>query len=101
MDLIRESFAITLVFALLWAALWLLRRKGLIQAGRSVRRPMSEHTIEVLDRIRLTPQHSVHVVRVSDRRLVLGVHASGFTLLCNLETDGAAPQPLSSMSAKS
>lgn len=100
MDLVKESFAITLVFGLLWAALWLLRKKGLIHAGRSLKRPSGGNIMEVIDRIRLTPQHSVHLVRVLDRRLVVGVHASGFTLLSTLEADGT-PAARSSMSAKS
>ena len=100
MDLVRESFGITLVFALLWAALWFLRKKGWLQPGRSLRRPAGEQTIEVTDRIRLTPQHSVHVLRVLDRRLVVGVHASGFTLLCSLEAEAPGCEHLSSMRAK-
>lgn len=101
MDLVRESVGITLVFALLWAALWVLRKKGLIQAGNAFRRPAGGCNIEVIDRVRLTPQHSVHIVRVMERRLVVGVHASGFTLLCTLEPDAASPEHLSGMSAKS
>lgn len=81
MDLIRESLGITIVFALLWAVLWLLKKKGAVRVGMLVNRPGGGKCIEVIDKLRLTPQHSVHVVRVADREIVLGLHASGFTIL--------------------
>jgi flagellar biosynthetic protein FliO len=79
MDLARQSLAITLVFALLWAALWLLRRRGILgsrvnSADRSL--------LQSRGKISLTAQHSVHLVRISDRNLVLAVHPAGITLLC-------------------
>jgi flagellar biogenesis protein FliO len=81
MDLIRESLGITIVFALLWLALWLLKKKGAISVGNLVKRPGAKHCIETIDKLRLTPQHSVHILRVVDRQIVLGVHSSGFTVL--------------------
>ncbi|MGI8742872.1 MAG: flagellar biosynthetic protein FliO [Bryobacteraceae bacterium] len=88
MDLIRESLGITIVFALLWAALWLLKRKGAIHMGPPVKRGGRPHCVEVIDKIRLTPQHSVHVVQVGDRQIVLGVHAGGFTVIASTDNPG-------------
>ncbi len=82
MDLIRESLAITIVFLLLWAALWLLKKKGALGVvGTLAKRSAAVACLEVIDKVRLTPQHSVHVVSVDGRRMVVGVHPSGFTLL--------------------
>ena len=82
MDLIRESLGITIVFLLLWAALWLLKKKGVLGVvGTLAKRSAAVPCLEVVDKIRLTPQHSVHVVSIEGRRMVVGVHPSGFTLL--------------------
>lgn len=78
MDLAHESLAITLVFALLWAALWLLKRRGILVSRRG---PSNRGLLESCGRLSLTAQHSIHVVRVGDRNLVLAVHPAGITLL--------------------
>ncbi len=80
MDVIRQSLAITFVFLLLWAALWFLRKRRGVPPSRS--RP--NRIIESRGRLALSAQHAVHLVRIGDRDLVLAVHPSGITLLCDL-----------------
>jgi flagellar biogenesis protein FliO len=82
MDWIRQIAAIAFVFGLLGGALWWLRRRGMAgwQPGRSPK-------IALIDRLRLTPQHSVHIVRVGKRNFVIAVHANGCTLLDSLRTE--------------
>lgn len=88
MDIVRQSLAITFVFALLWAGLWWLRKRNHIRislpGGRGGRGP-----IESRGKLALSAQHSVHLVRVADRELVLAVHPAGVTLLCDLAHSGA------------
>ena len=81
MDVIRQSLAITFVFLLLWAALWFLRkRRGVTSSrGRANKRLMESRA-----KLTLSGQHSVHLVRIEDHDLVLAVHPSGITLLCDL-----------------
>ena len=81
MDIARQALAIAFVFALLGAALWLLRRKGTSRLLRS--RPAAGSPLTACGRLTLGPQHSVHLVRVGDHNLVLGVHPAGITLLCD------------------
>jgi len=80
MDIVRQSLAITFVFALLWGALWFLRKKRL--AGFSRRTARHAH-LESIAKLALTGQHSIHIVRAGDRELVLGLHSSGVTLLAD------------------
>lgn len=80
MDLARQSLAITLVFALLWAALWFLKRRGVI---RNRANKSSRGVLEARAKLSLSAQHSIHLVRVGDRNLVLAVHPAGITLLCD------------------
>jgi len=82
MDIIRQSLAITIVLGLLWAALWLLRKRGAL--GIVPRKASDTGALESRGRLALSQQHSIHVVRVRERELVLALHPSGVTLLCEL-----------------
>ena len=84
MDIVRQSLAITFVFALLWGALWFLRKKG---AAGFPKRHSGARLLESVAKLPLSGQHSVHVVRVGDRELVLGLHPSGVTLLAERSHD--------------
>ena len=80
----NQRLAITFVFGLLWGALWLLRKKG--ASGSVLTKRRSERgLLESVAKLSLSGQHSVHVVRVGDRELVLGVYGSGVTLLADLD----------------
>ena len=81
MDILRQSLAITFVFALLWAALWFLRKRGNIRIGLP-RVRAAQSVLESRGRLALGPQHSIHVVRVGDRDMVVAVHPAGVTVLC-------------------
>jgi len=87
MDVIRQSLAITFVFLLLWAALWFLRKKRgiLFTPSRT-----NKGFLETRGKLALSAQHAVHVVRIGDRDLVLAVHPSGITLLCDLPRTSAS-----------
>ena len=80
MDLARQSLAISFVFALLWAGLWLLKRRGVIRIRGN---PSSQGLLESRGKLSLTAQHSIHLVRAGDRNLVLAVHPAGVTFLCD------------------
>lgn len=89
MDIVRQSLAIAIVFVLLWAALWLLKRKGALRTGRAKGGP---HPIELHGKLGLSAQHSLHLVRVGGRELLLGVHPSGFTVICDFIARTAVDQ---------
>ena len=78
MEILQQIAAIAVVFSLLGGALWWLRARNLVAFGPA--RP-STSRLQVIDRIRLTPQHSVHILRAGDREFTIAVHPSGCTLL--------------------
>jgi flagellar biogenesis protein FliO len=80
MDLVRQMVSVSLVLALLACTLYWLRRKGLAMP-RSRRLPH----MEVTERLPLAPHHTLCLVRVADRALVLDVHAQGASLLASLD----------------
>lgn len=76
----QQFAAIGFVLALLWAVVCLLRKKGYALANN---RPFRRDTaaIEELDKMRMTPQHSLYLLRVESRKLLVAVHPQGVTLL--------------------
>jgi len=79
MEVIQQMAAVGLVLLLLGASLWLLRRRGISGislAGRTARR-----RLECLERMALGPQHTLHLVRVDGRELLVAASPSGCTLL--------------------
>jgi flagellar biosynthetic protein FliO len=94
MELIRQILALGLVFGLLTLALWSLRRRGLVRLGGTTRAKKGLRRLEAVERLPLSPQHALHLVRVADRVLLIGVHASGCTLLESLPRQGFEERPL-------
>jgi flagellar biogenesis protein FliO len=74
----RQSLAIVFVFALLWTALWFLRKRGWPGTRRS--KPVTV-LLESRGKLALTARHSVHLVRIGDRNLILALHPDGVTFL--------------------
>ncbi len=81
MEIVRQLLAIALVLGLLLATLWWLRRRNPAGLRFQVRKSRHARSLESLERLPLSSQHVLHLVRVADRVLVLAVHASGCSLL--------------------
>jgi flagellar biogenesis protein FliO len=81
MELARQLSSVVLVLALLGLALWWLKKKSLVRIGAGIRRKRKQARLESVERLSLSPQHSLHLVRMADRALLVAVHASGCSLL--------------------
>jgi flagellar biogenesis protein FliO len=80
--MLQQSLAVLLVLALLLAALWLLRRQGLATYGLAAGvtgtgRRNSGRRLRVIERLALTPQHSLHLVAVGDQIIVFATSPAG------------------------
>ena len=77
MDLITRLFAVAAVLALAALAMWILKRNGLVRGvgGNVTRR------VEMIERIALSPQVSLHVLRIRDREFTLAVTGAGVTVV--------------------
>ena len=71
MDLIQPLAAAILVLALLAGALYLLRRRGIATFAGGLLGAQSARRMELLDRLVLSSQHQLHLVRVDDQTLFL------------------------------
>ncbi len=85
--MVQQALAILLVLALLAAALWFLRSRGLAHYRGPVRRKSTKH-LEAIARLPLTAQHSVHLVRVADHAVLLALSPTGCTLVERLPWAG-------------
>jgi len=78
---VQQFIAVLFVLLALWGALLFLRKRGIAGLNAPRRTKKQAVCIEQLDRIRLTPQHSIHVLQIDNRRLVVAVHSQGVTVL--------------------
>jgi flagellar biogenesis protein FliO len=81
MESIRQVLAVLLVLGCLGGALYWLRSKGAARLsvrgfGRSANRQM-----RLLEQLRLTPQHSLHMVKVGDKVLLVALSPGGCSVL--------------------
>ncbi len=79
MEIARQVLSVLAVFALLGVVLWALRRAGttrfaLPKQGRG-------RALESVERLALTPQHSLHLVKIRGREMVVATHPHGCSLL--------------------
>lgn len=76
----EQFFAVMFVLLALWGAVAFLRKKGLAFSTGSLR-PRKQALIEPLDKLRLTPHHSIHLLSVDGNKLLVAIHPQGVTLL--------------------
>ena len=89
MEMFQQLAIVLGVLGLLCAALWALKRKGFARTGIRRTREDGLPRLEVIDRLPLSPNHSLHLVRLADRTLLIGLSPNG----CNLleSSQGAIP----------
>lgn len=93
MEALQPVLAVLFVLGVLGGALYWLRAKGVARfngngIGRSGARQM-----RVIERLVLTPQHSLHLVTVGGRRLLVAASPGGCTVVdaATWQTSGQVP----------
>ena len=81
MDRIQQVFTICAVLAAFAAALWVLRKRGLVRFANVRIGAGAARKLQVIERLQLTPQHSLCLVRLEDRTLLIGTAPSSCHLL--------------------
>jgi len=90
MESIRQVLAVSAVLLLLVASLWWLRSKGLT---RYASRGSRTHALQAVERLMLGPQHSLHLVRLAGRGLLVGTSPAGCMVLESFEWADLESQP--------
>jgi len=85
MDVLRQVFSVLLVFSLLGATLWALRRGGRISFQGFARKRILGNTrsMVAVERLALTHQHTLHLVRINGREVLVATHPQGCTVVAN------------------
>jgi flagellar biogenesis protein FliO len=81
MDVLRKVLSVLVVFSLLGAVLWLLRRGGRISFHGFARVQVHTRSMVAIERLRLTPQHTLHIVRVNGREVLVATHPQGCSVV--------------------
>lgn len=86
MDTVRQSLAIVFVLALLWVALWFLRKRGWAEGRRN---KTVQGLLELRCKLVLTPRHSIYLVQIGDRTVAIALHPEGVTFLGDADPSDA------------
>ena len=83
MDVVRQVGSVLLVFSLLGAVLWVLRRGGRISfQGLARKRAMGNtRSLIAVERLALTPQHTLHLVCIHGREVLVATHPQGCSVV--------------------
>ncbi|MEP6961539.1 MAG: hypothetical protein ABI995_05650 [Acidobacteriota bacterium] len=86
-EISRQILAVFAVFGLMGLAVWKLRSGPIRFKGWNPGRSASKALVAV-ERIPLTPQHTVHLLTIHGRQLVVATHPQGCSVL--LDSPGAS-----------
>lgn len=83
MDVVRQVFSVLLVFSLLGATLWALRRSGRVSFQGLARKRVLGNTksMVAVERLALTPQHTLHLVCIHGREVLVATHPQGCSVV--------------------
>jgi flagellar biosynthetic protein FliO len=81
MEMFQQLVIVAVILAVLCGGMWILKRKGWAQTAMRRSRTDGQPRLEVIDRLTLTPHHSLHLVRLADRMLLVGISPNGCNLL--------------------
>jgi hypothetical protein len=79
-DFTQQLTIVVLFLAALGAAVWTLRRKNVLHGLWPVRR-RSGRRMRSVERLALTPHHSLHLVSIDGRTVIVGVSPAGCQLI--------------------
>jgi flagellar biogenesis protein FliO len=80
MEYFQQGLALVVVFGLLGTALWFVKTRQ--NPNLRVR---GERRVQVLERVALTPQHTLCLVKVDDRLVMIGTAPSSCQVIQTME----------------
>lgn len=81
MEAIQQTLVVVFVLGLLGFCLYWLRSKGLAQFDGKKLAHGAPRRMQVVERLSLTPQHSLHLIQVEERVLLIAVSPGGCSVL--------------------
>ena len=80
MESLQQPLSVLLVLGLLGGTLWWLRTRGMAQFGRRGQGGRTKR-LRSLERLSLTPQHSLHIVEVEGKTVLIATSPGGCSIL--------------------
>jgi flagellar biosynthetic protein FliO len=95
LETFSQSIAAFLVLLLLVAFLWAMRHRGLASFNFALTKSLAKQkAMQVVERLPLTAHHSLHLVRVQDRLILVGVSPSSCTQIDSFAAAALVPELL-------
>jgi len=82
-EIYRQLAGVLVVLTILGASLWVAKRRGFARWNALSKRSR-ERTVTVLERVPLTPQHTLHLLAVGERRLLVTSSPSSCQLIIEI-----------------
>jgi flagellar biogenesis protein FliO len=83
-DAFQQFFIVGAVMIAFASALYALQRRGIVRFAGGGFKPRADRKMQMVERLQLTPQHALCLVRLEDRTLLIGTAPSSCTLLNTL-----------------
>lgn len=81
MESIQQALTVVAVLAVLACTLYWLRARGMAQFSMPGFRSGAPRRMQSVERLPLTPQHSLHLIRVGGRELLVAVFPGGCSIM--------------------
>ena len=81
MEDIQQLLAVAGVLIALVTSLYVLRSKGIVRFALQAKLASGPRRLKSIERLPLTAQHSLHLVSISGRELLIGVSPAGCSVL--------------------
>jgi flagellar biogenesis protein FliO len=92
MEQFEQLFAVAGVLMLLGGSLFLLRGKGMARFRLKAAGAAAGRQLQSIERLPLTSQHSLHLIRVYGRIILIVVSPGGCSVIDGSAWDQSAPQ---------
>ncbi len=90
MEPLQQATAVFVVLALLGLAFYWLRAKGVARFALPGMAGSGQRRLQSIERLPLTAQHSLHLVRVAGRLVLIAVSPGGCSVLDSIDGNAAA-----------
>jgi len=90
-DMYRQFLGVLLVLAILVTALYLLKQRGIVRFTGARVTGGADRVVKVIERVPLTAQHTVHLVQIGQRRVLISSSPGSCQLITEIserEIDG-------------
>ncbi len=81
MEVLQQFLVVIAVLAGLVGTLWTLQKRGFIRLAHAGLKTRGERKLQIVERLQLTPQHTLCLVRLDGKTLLIGTAPASCTVL--------------------